>query len=187
MNTISAATVFLSEVLRHTPTFVWAILAALTVIGGLQLREQVLSRTRVLVTTLSLASLSLIGLMAAFRFHWLAWLAWITGGLSVYFVAAGRQWPSRVRHLAERNAFLVSGSAVPLLAILSMFVVFYALNVSLTLHPDWKLDSRLALAAGVAYSILPGLVLARARRILASARTSTGRNVVTAERCARGL
>jgi uncharacterized membrane protein len=172
MNNISAATAFFSEVLRHTPTFVWAILGALIAIGGLQLREQTLSRTRVLVMTIGLASLSLFGLLAAFRSHWLAWLAWLAGGIAVYFVAAGRQWPRRVRHLAERNAFLVSGSAIPLVTMLSMFVVFYALNVSLTLHPDWKLDRRLALAAGIAYSILPGLLLARARRILASAHAS---------------
>jgi len=172
MNNISAATIFLSEAIRPTPSFVWAILASLLVIGGLQLREQMLSRTRVLVTTMSLASLSLAGLLAAFRFHWLAWLAWLAGALAVYFIAAGMQWPRRVRHLAERNAFLVGGSAIPLLAMLSMFVVFYALNVSLSLHPNWTLDSRLALAAGVAYSILPGLLLARACRILASARSA---------------
>ena len=171
MNTISAATSFLSEVLRHTPTFVWAIFAALIVIGGMQLREQMLSRTRVFVTTTALSGLSLVGLLSAFRFHWLAWLAWIAGGLAVYFAVAGTRWPRRVRHLAQRNAFLVSGSAVPLVAMLSMFVVFYTLNVALALHPEWKLDGRLAFIAGVAYSVLPGLLLARARGILASART----------------
>lgn len=171
MNNLPATMAFLSAVLGQTPTFVWGILAALLVIGSLQLREQMLSPARVLVTTTGLASLSLAGLLAAFRFHWLAWLAWFAGGLTVYFVAAGRKWPGGVRHLAGRNAVLVSGSAVPLLAMLCMFAVFYALNVALALHPELKQDGGVALAAGIAYSILPGLLSARARRILAVART----------------
>jgi hypothetical protein len=178
MKGISEATEFLFEVLRHTPAFVWAILVALLTIGGLQLREQTLSRARVLVTTVSLAVLALAGLLAAFRFHWVAWLAWLAGGIAVFAFAAGVQWPRRVRHLVERDAFVVGGSAVPLLAMLSMFIVFYAANVALALHPDSKQDSRLALAAGIAYSILPGLLLARAHMIFASARTSAGRSVV---------
>ena len=169
MNSIASSAAFLIEVIRRTPPMVWAILAALLVIGGLQLREQTLSRARVLASTLILSSLSVAGLLAAFRADWIAWLAWVIGAIAVYAMVALTMWPRRVRYLAERKAFVVGGSAVSLAAMLGMFVVFYVLNVALALHPEWKTDGRLALAGGVAYGVLPGLLIARARSVLASA------------------
>ncbi len=163
---------FLLEVIRRTPAGVWVILAALLVIGAVQLREQTLGRRRVLLSAALLASLSIAGLLAAFRLHGLAWLAWVAGGVAVYAIVARTPWPRRVRYVAGHDAFVVGGSVVPLAAMFGMFAVFYVLNVALALHPEWKLDGRLALAAGAAYGVLPGLLLARARRILASARAA---------------
>ena len=49
------------EIIRHTPPYVWVILAVLILLGSLQLRDHHLSRARLAVAPIAMALYSLWG------------------------------------------------------------------------------------------------------------------------------
>lgn len=162
--------VVIVEVVRHTPVWAWGILAAIVVLGALQMRDHATSRLRLLAMPLGMGGYSLWGAAAAFGVQAPVLLAW-TAGLTIALVSnarAGR--PGQVR--ADRDGgFTLPGSPLPLLLMLAVFVLRYAIAVSLVLHPQWRVEAGFALPASVAGGFLSGLFAARARRILG---TSTG-------------
>jgi hypothetical protein len=138
--------VIIVEVIKHTPAYVWVILAALVALGSLQLRDQVLPRARVLALPIGLGAM----LYAA---------RWV-------------QWPRKVEFLPERNAFAVGGSVVPLLAMLAVFAVRYVSTVVLILNPQWRNLASVAIVGGLGYGLLSGVFAMRARTILARGASS---------------
>lgn len=78
--------------------------------------------------------------------------------------------PGKVRADGD-GGFALPGSPLPLLLMLAVFALRYAVTVSLVLHPQWRVEAGFALPASVAAGFLAGLFAARARRILG---TSSG-------------
>jgi hypothetical protein len=158
------------EVVRHTPPWVWGLLAALVAFGLAQTRRQEVGRLRVTIMPLAMSVLSLYGAFSAFGLRGAVLLAWAMGtGLMLW---AGPRWPRAVRHLPATDRFVVDGSVLPLAAMLAIFVVRYAVNVMLVLHHAWAVQPAFATAASFAYGLLSGLFAVRARHILAGAAES---------------
>jgi hypothetical protein len=157
------------EVLKHTPAYVWAILAALVVLGSLQLRGQEMSRARVLLLPVGLGGYSLWGAASAFGVQWQVLAAWAIGMGFMLWLARRVSWPRKVEFLPDRNAFAVGGSVVPLLAMLAVFAVRYVATVTLVLHPQWRSLASVAIVGGLGYGLLSGVFAMRARTILAAA------------------
>jgi hypothetical protein len=156
------------EVLKHTPAYVWGILAALIVFGSLQMRDQVMGRTRVLALPIGLGAYSLWGAASTFGVQWQVLAAWALGMSVMLWAARWVQWPRRVEFLPERNAFAVSGSFLPLIAMLAVFAVRYVATVTLILNPQWRSLAAVAIVGGLGYGLLSGVFAMRARTILAS-------------------
>lgn len=155
--------VVIVEVVRHTPIWAWGILAAIVLLGALQMRDHAMSRLRLLAMPLGMGGYSLWGAAAAFGVQAPVLLGW-AAGLSIALaskVRVGR--PGQVR---ADGGFAVPGSPLPLLLMLAVFVLRYAVAVSLVLHPTWRVEAGFALSASVAAGFLSGLFAARARRIL---------------------
>lgn len=162
--------VVIVEVVRHTPVWAWGILAAIVALGALQMRDHTTSRLRLLAMPLGMGGYSLWGAAAAFGVQAPVLLAW-TAGLSIALASNARLgWPGQVRADGD-GGFALPGSPLPLLLMLAVFVLRYAVAVSLVLHPQWRVEAGFALPASVAGGFLSGLFAARARRILG---TSTG-------------
>ena len=104
------------EVLKHTPAYVWAILAALIIFGSLQMRDQMVGRARVLLLPVGLGAYSLWGAASAFGVQWDVFAAWAVGMGAMLWAARSVGWPRKVEFLPERNAFAVGGSFLPLAA-----------------------------------------------------------------------
>lgn len=155
------------EVLKHTPTYVWAILAGLVVLGGMQMRDQVLSRTRVLLLPIALGVYSLWGALSTFGTRGEVLAAWAVGTGAMLGLARWVTWPRRVEFLPDRSAFAVSGSVLPLVAMLGVFAVRYVATVTLILNPQWRGVEAVATVGGLAYGVLSGVFAMRARTILA--------------------
>ena len=161
--------VVIIEVLKHTPAYVWVILAALVVFGSLQLRDQVVARARVLALPIGLGAYSLWGATATFGAHWDVVAAWAVGLGAMLYAARWVAWPRKVEFLPERNAFAVAGSVVPLIAMLGVFAVRYVATVTLILNPQWRGLASVAIIGGLGYGLLSGVFAMRARTILAHA------------------
>jgi hypothetical protein len=154
------------EVIRHTPSWVWAILATLIVLGGLQLREHRPARLRVALQPLGLGAYSMWGAASLFGTHASVLAAWALGMVLAAFFTRQWPWSSGVRHDADSNRFHVPGSAWPLLLMLTVFAVRYSVVVTLVFHPDWAGHTALAMGVSALYGSLSGLFAGRALHIL---------------------
>jgi hypothetical protein len=154
-----------SQVISHTPRWVWGVLIAITVIGIKQMAQTTVSRTRLAAVPALLGALSLGGVAAAFGARAEVLVAW---GLGVALVVAASQWlvaPTQARQVGA-GRYSLPGSVWPLLAMWSMFALRYITSVALVLHPGWKQGTLFALLMPMACGALSGLFLARSLRVL---------------------
>jgi hypothetical protein len=159
-------TAVIGPILTHTPGYVWAILAALVVLGGLQLRSLRIARTRLLVAPVAMAALSVWGVSSAFGAHAGVVAAWALGMALSLLANRVLRWPREVR--AEGDVFVVPGSPWPLVLMLAIFLLRYAVAVTLVFHPDWRTEPAFAAEVALLYGALSGLFAARSVRILTS-------------------
>lgn len=148
-------------ILRHTPAWVWGLLAALIAIGLTQTRDREQGLARVTIVPLLMIALSLSGVFSAFGHVPVALGGWATGvGAALAFgrrfvTVRGAAWSPLAGTLS------VPGSWLPLLLMVGLFGIKYVVGVSLALHPALAADAAFAGPAGLAYGTFSGLFLAR--------------------------
>ena len=153
-------------ILSHTPGYVWAILAALVVLGSLQLRQQRMSRNRLLIAPIAMGALSLWSATTALGVRPTVALAWLLGMGAAWLANRALRWPRAIA--GDGDAFVTAGSPWPLALMLAIFALRYAVAVSLVFHPEWRADPAFAAPMALLYGALSGMFTARAVRILTS-------------------
>lgn len=165
----------LLEILKRTPTWVFVLFAALVFFGAMQARTRQISLVRITILPLVLTGLSLSGLWSAFgrsSFVDVAVVAWIAAIAVALLLNELAQWPRQVTYAPATRTFRVEGSWIPLVAMMLIFFTRYGINVALAIRPGLAESHWLAAGAGAAYGIMSGAFVARAVRILASARSA---------------
>jgi hypothetical protein len=161
------ATQLVGQVVGHTPLWVWALLAFITLLGLRQAKDQVLSSGRVIGVSLGWTVLSLMGAASTVGFSAGVLLAWAGGlGLSLA-LQHGRVAPRGVRALGD-GRYAVAGSLRPLLTIWLVFGVRYVSSAMVVLDPGLKQHAGFGLAVAAIYGLLSSLFVGRALRVLGS-------------------
>ena len=141
----------LVQIITHTPTWVFGLLALLLWLGGRQLRAGQVSLVRMVVMPVAMAGLSVYGVWSAFGGTPLAALAWALALLAVCALALLLAPPTGTRYHPERRSFSMPGSALPLALMMGIFFTKYAVGV--------------ALAVSALYGAFSGGFAARALRL----------------------
>src|SRR5690606_36049581 len=162
-------TVLLPARIRHTPPWACAVLALLTALGLRQMREHRVSRARVSIAPLLLPAYSLYGAPSAFGWRAPVLLGWAAGMAGALAANRRLRWPRQVRPAAD-GGFVVGASAWPLVLMLAVFAQRYVATVALVLHPAWRNAGLFAGPMALAWGLFSGLFLARALRVLSTAR-----------------
>lgn len=165
-----ALSIVITEIIKHTPGYVWAILGALIVLGAMQLRDHRVTRARLALAPVGLGAFSLWGATMAFGAHGGVIAAWVLGIALAFAANRFLEWPRDVR-VDSSGGFALRGSPWPLVAMLGIFMLRYTVAVTLVFHRDWATDTAFSLALALAYGALSGLFAARALRILRCAPT----------------
>jgi len=165
----------LFEILKRTPTWVFALFAVLVLFGVLQSRTRQISLARVAILPLVLVGLSLSGMWSAFGANGYAIASWSAAVAAAVALNGLAKWPRKVAYTAGTRSFLVEGSWSPLAVMMLIFFTRYAVNVTLAINPGLAASPWLAPAVGFAYGLMSGAFLARALRILGSARPARAR------------
>lgn len=156
----------LTLILSHIPTFVWAIFAALIVMGVVQSRDQFASAKRLMVLPLVWVAFGIWGIYSAFGLQAAPLLAWGLGlSLSATLVLRSG-WPGGARFDAARQLFFVPGSWLPLGLMMAIFVGKFALGMSLAMQPAVAHNIAAAVGFSAAFGLLSGTFLGRSRAIL---------------------
>lgn len=159
----------LENIVRHTPVWVWGVLALLVLAGALQMRDHTQPRRRLVMLPLGLGAYSLWGALALTALPTTALVAWTTG-LALALLAGSRlPWAARVRHESAGDVFRVPATIWPLVLMLAVFLAKYAAAIALVFHREWATQPAFALVVGLGYGAMSGLLGARALAILAKA------------------
>lgn len=136
----------MSPFLTHTPLYVWAILAFLVFRGVLASRDRDITMTRMTVIAVLMLALALQSIGARYGLASLAMAAWLAGSA----VVALQRWTfggSRVEAGPAPGSLRIRGSWTPLLMMLTIFVIKYAMAVVQVVRPQVALGAGFALAS----------------------------------------
>jgi hypothetical protein len=165
------------EILRHTPVWVFLILAALVYLGARRVRTSQIPARQLFVMPVAMAGLSLFGLYQAFGASPVAAATWIL--LFALLLATGWILPTNpgVQYSSATRRIHVPGSWLPLALMLTIFFLRYVIAVSLAMHPSLRIETPFVAGIGAVYGLSAGCFAARALMTLRGAfgRGTTGR------------
>lgn len=156
---------FITQVLQHTPVWVWALLAGLIALGLRQSQDHVVSRTRLLIQPLALGLMSIFGAASTFGGQAVTVAGWLAG--AALGVALNRLLglPRQVQALAD-GRWAIGGSWAPMALLMGIFWLRYVIAVALAIAPGLAGQPLFAAAASALYGAATGLFAARAWRVL---------------------
>ena len=163
----------LSNIITHTPVYVWAILAFLVLRGVNAMRDRELSLKSLCIIPLVMLGLSLQDIAARFGLAGLPLAAWALG-TTITAAAVWRFGAPRVAAGTAPGALLVRGSALPLVLMLAIFLTKYATAVTLAMQPGLVHQTLFAAGVCALFGVFNGLFLGRLAADLAVARRLDG-------------
>ncbi len=161
------------DILRHTPRWVWLLLAALIALGISQWRHRQASLARVTVLPIAMGALSLLGLVSAFAQGGVLLAAlgcWLVSFVLVWRLLGTLRAATGARFEPGRARFDLPGSPWPLLLILGIFVIKYTVGIELAMQPQTASHLTFALGVAATYGALNGVFIARAAALWRLAR-----------------
>ncbi|MDB5978016.1 MAG: hypothetical protein JWR07_4776 [Nevskia sp.] len=153
------------EIVRHTPSWVWLLLAALLWRGYGMTRPQQVTQLRVAMLPALFTALSFGGVLSTFGAQPGALLCWASGLVLSAYEVQRHGAPKGAAYLAQSRSYALPGSWVPLLLIVLIFVVKYGVGIQLALHGELRQVEPFVLAVSTAYGALSGVFLGRALRL----------------------
>ncbi|HWI84450.1 DUF6622 family protein [Ramlibacter sp.] len=155
----AAVALALPQIVARTPLWVWALLVALLVLGIIQRRQRTITAARALALPLGLTAFSLWGTLSAFGASPPVLLAWTAAAGAA--IASQQLRPSAARYLVASRRFVIPGSWLPMLLMLGIFAVRYAVAASLAIRPQLGADAAFVVAVAALYGGCSGIFLGR--------------------------
>lgn len=155
----------LSQILTHTPMYVWAILAFLMVRGVVALRTREVAMSKLFIIPVVMAVLSLVDVAGKFGLGGLGFAVWaattlVTVALLATFGAV------RIAPAATPGRVIVRGSAFPLVLMMAMFMTRYVSSIAVVVVPQLRADAGFATAVCVLFGLFSGCFVGRLARDL---------------------
>jgi hypothetical protein len=158
----------LQQIISHTPTYVWAILAFLTYRGVLACSDREVSLRNLFIIPAVMLYLSLQSLAAKFDLNGMTAGLWLVGAAAGATLAWTLIDGSRIQVNRAAGTVLQRGSVVPLVLMLSIFVTKYAVAVLGAVQPALNHNASFVAAVCVLFGLFNGVFLGRLARYLAA-------------------
>jgi hypothetical protein len=157
----------LQQIISHTPTYVWAILAFLVYRGVLACRDRETSLRNLFIIPLVMLALSLQSLGSRFGFSAATAGLWLVGASAGAALAWSLIDASRIGVNRAAGTLVQRGSVVPLVLMMAIFVTKYAVAVVLAMQPALQHSAGFLAAVCVLFGVFNGVFLGRLARYLA--------------------
>jgi hypothetical protein len=155
----------LTQIILHTPLWVWALLAVLVALGYSQTRSRTVGLRRVVIIPVAMIFLSLYGTVSAFGPSPSTLSAWFAACALLASMVVLRPAPMGTAYDVARRQFAVPGSWLPLCVILGIFCTKYAVGVTLAMQPAMAHHTVFATLMGLLYGLYSGFFAGRALRL----------------------
>jgi len=156
----------LKEIISHTPLYVWAILAFLVYRGLQASKAREVAIGTVVIIPLVMLALSLFGIQSAFGLAGLPPLLWLGGALAGAALAWHLSYPDALNAHPERGVVAMPGSWVPMVLMMSLFFMKYAVAVAMAIAPALRHEPVFVTVVCALYGIFSGVFNGRLLRCL---------------------
>lgn len=154
------------QIVASTPLWVWGLLAALVALGLSQTRNRSASLARVTVPALGLVAFSVLGLVGDFGGAPAVLGSWLAAAALTLAAVTCQPVPAGTRYDDDRQVLVLPGSWVPMALILGIFLIKYAVGVSLGFNPALRADTGFAMAVAALSGLSSGMFAGRTLRVL---------------------
>jgi hypothetical protein len=153
----------ISEILRQTPLWAWAILIALLAVGLSQCRDRVVKPFTVMMAPLIFL---VIGALASAR----AGTTFAVWAVMLVIVATmtARRFPIPAGSRCDSNTGKLNlpGSVIPLLSMMTIFLINYVINVIFVMFPEVARRDDVRYGVAIVLACITGAYMGRAIRLL---------------------
>jgi hypothetical protein len=125
----------LTQIITHTPLYVWAILAFLMYRGVIALRDREMAFGKMFIIPVIMLALSLQDISHKFGIDGMPLAAWAVAAVATGLLVA-RLGRSRVAPGATPGQVLVRGSRAPLVLMMAIFMTKYITAVAMAIQPQ---------------------------------------------------
>jgi hypothetical protein len=154
-----------AQIVANTPPWVWGLLLVLLTLGYSQTRARRVGLRRMLILPLVMTALSLSGTLSSFGGTPDVVLAWIAASVITVWLASSRRAPASARYDGATGLFHLPGSWAPMMLIVGIFILKYAVGVTLAMRPELARMAEFSVAFAALFGACSGVFIARAGRL----------------------
>lgn len=160
----------LQQIIIHTPVWVWAILAFLVYRGILASRDRELNLKAITIIPVLMLGLAVQSMLASYGANLYGIFSWSVAMLTGAVLSWRMLKQEQVRILPGADKVLYRGSWMPMLMMLTIFMLKYCVNVMLAVNGAWRSDLAFIATSSVLFGLCNGLFLGKMLRVLHMAR-----------------
>lgn len=157
----------IQQIVSHTPTYVWALLAFLLYRGCLASKDRETSLQKVAVIPLVMLGLTITSISSGGPLGEGVWAVWAVGAIAsaalIWTLSSGEIVVNRAAGTLHQR-----GSWMPMGLMIAIFFTKYAVAVVSAMHPELPHSLPFAMAITLLYGVFNGLFLGRLARYAAA-------------------
>ncbi|MEF3065836.1 DUF6622 family protein [Pandoraea apista] len=157
----------------HVPLWVWWLFIVLVVLGLAATRTQQKPLWAALAMPLVMTGVSAYGAATTFTTALPASIAWVSAVAIAVALRAALGWWGSVSWIPATRRVRMPGSWLPLVWMLAIFVLKFAVAVSMAIHPDLKSNGGFAAWICLWYGAFSGIFLGRVLAIRRAIRNAS--------------
>jgi hypothetical protein len=151
----------LIEILKRTPPWVFFLFFVLLAVGYYQSKDRIVGRGKVAILPIIMIALSFYGVLSAFGAAPVGFFSWVIGvGIAVW-LGVTLCTAHGVIYSTETQSFSVPGSWLPLVLMMAIFFIKYAVGIILARQLPIASASAFIGSISLCYGLLSGVFLAR--------------------------
>ncbi|MCJ8294622.1 MAG: hypothetical protein MJK15_09465 [Colwellia sp.] len=151
----------MSELISHTPTWVFAVFFTLLVLGFIQSKERVVKVKTIFILPISMIIFSFFGVFSVFGLSLVTISLWFLG-LSITLVAGLKlAYPKLVSFSVQSNKLKIPGSWTPLLLMMAIFFTKYFVGFSVARELPLINEHLFLVSLCLLYGAFSGVFLSR--------------------------
>lgn len=164
-----------TQIITHTPTWVWGLLAGLVALGWSQTRDREVSLKRVTVLPVVMMIFSASSVLQNNGSQSQLIVVWIAACLLLAACVMRIPLNQKTHYQASKGMLYVAGSWIPMVLILTIFIGKYALAIVTTMQPELSNEFGFTISHTAFFGALSGIFLGRVVRLWKIAATTKTR------------
>lgn len=151
-----------TQILIHTPAWVYVLFVVLVIFGLQQTRSRNVSAVLAYILPLGMTVLSVVGVNSSFGFRPASLVMWACGLIIIAVVGFTRYRDGRVRFSRSSRRFYVPGSWAPFWVIMAIFFTKYLCAIMLALGAEIVTTWTFVAVLSLVYGCYSGYFVSRA-------------------------